>query len=62
MSTEEELSNALERMCEYANYLGNIVLPQLGNANYAGDFVKQYETLLNPKNNDRLSFIQTIKS
>jgi ribonucleotide reductase beta subunit family protein with ferritin-like domain len=57
MSTEEELRNALERMCKYVNYLGNIVLPQLGNANYAEDFVKQYETLLNPKNNDRLSFI-----
>jgi hypothetical protein len=43
---ETELKEALQRMCEYANHLGNEVLVKLGNANYAGDFVKQWEHLL----------------
>ena len=46
MNKEQELRNALRKMCEYANYLGNEVLVKLGNANYAGDFVKQHEHLL----------------
>ncbi len=41
-----DLIQALKQMCEYANYLSNIVLPQLGNSNYTGDFLKQYESLL----------------
>lgn len=43
---KEQLKKALRRMCEYANYLGNEVLVKLGNANYAGDFIKQYQYLL----------------